>query len=101
MQSTGSNSEALPAFLRFGFRACVFGLIAAYAFALPLKWSGLYPAHLTWLGVLVFPAAIFTLIGSFFGLQLRFNGRWWIPYSMVSLICCGAMLAVIWWERGW
>ena len=96
-----SGSEQLNPQLRFGLRACAIGLVLSYAMVFPLKWNGLMPPHLTWLGLTVTPAATFSFLGSMFVGPLWLGRRWLRLFVPVSLLSFTAMLAVIWWERGW
>ena len=85
---------------RFAVRACVCGLILAWALTSTLKWADRMPAHLSWAGILVGPATLFVAIGSCFASALWLLHRWWMAYLPVLLLCCAAMLALMWAERG-
>src|SRR5690242_7542353 len=86
--------------LRFGVRGCGVGLVLAYALAFPLKWAGLMPDHVTWLGLAVVPPAMFGLFGSVFAGALRLRHRWWLLFVPAAVLSWAALLGVIWWGRG-
>src|ERR1022692_2185510 len=83
---------------RFAVRACVCGLILAWALTSTLKWADRMPAHLSWAGILVGPATLFVAISSCFAsvLWLRHRHRLWMANKPVLLLCCAAMLALMW-----
>lgn len=87
--------------LRKGAWLCVVGLIGAYAVAVPLKAAGAYPDYLTWIDVLVAPAAIFLNFWCLFVFPLWFPRHWGIPYATISLVSIAGCLFLTWWERGW
>jgi hypothetical protein len=92
--------EQIAPDLRFGLRGCGVGLVLAYTLAFPLKWAGLMPGHLTWLGLAVAPAAMFGLLAAPFAGALWLGRRWWLVFVPATVLCCAAMLGVIWWGRG-
>lgn len=59
------------------------------------------PDHLSWLGLAIAPAAIFGLLGSLFGGVLLLRRRWILLFLPMAVLGSAAMMAVIWWERGW
>ena len=79
------EGQHTPQELRFGVRACCLGLALAYVLVFPLKWFGLMPDHLTWLGLTLAPAAYsgrwFRCSQGFFGLR----NRWWLLFVPVGL----------------
>jgi hypothetical protein len=75
-------------------------LTSSFAATSTLKWADRMPAHLTWAGILVGPATLFVAIGSCFASALWLLHRWWMAYLPVLLLCCAAMLALMWAERG-
>ena len=93
--------EQLRPDLRFGWRACLIGWVLAYALVFPLKWMGLMPPHLTWLGLVVGPGAIFMLLGSLFVSPLWLGRRWWMLFTPIAFLSWVALLSLIVWERGW
>jgi hypothetical protein len=86
---------------RFAVRACVCGLILAWALTSTLKGTFRMPAHLTWAGILVGPATLFVVISSCFASVLWLRHLWWMTYLPVLLLCCTAMLALMWAERAY
>jgi hypothetical protein len=87
---------------KYGFvvRACVCGVILAWAFASTIKWADRMPAHLTWAGILVGFATLFVAIGFCLASVPWLWHRWWMAYLLVLILCCAAMLALRWAERG-
>jgi hypothetical protein len=45
-------------------------LLLAYALAMPLKRAELLPPHMTWLGIVVMPGALFAVLGGLFAPSL-------------------------------
>jgi hypothetical protein len=86
--------------LRFGVRACGVGLTLAYALTFPLKWAGLMPDHISWLGLTVAPAAMLGLFVSLFAGGLWLRNRWWLVFIPFALLSWVLMLGLIFWERG-
>lgn len=91
--------EKIARDFRFGLRSCIVGLLLAYALALPLKWAGLMPDHMSWTGLTVGPAAIFGLLGSLFAGVLWLRERWWLVFVPAAVLCWAAMLALTLWGR--
>ncbi len=87
--------------MRFGVRACLFGLVLGYVLTIPARWAGLMPAHLTWLGMTLVPASVFALLGSLFAGPLLLGRRWPWFFIPAACVCCLVMFAVIRFERGW
>lgn len=87
--------------LRFGARACAVGLVLAYGLVFPLKWWGLMPDHLSWIGLLLSPAALFGLLGSLFVGPLWLRRRWWVLFLAAAVFSWAVMLGLFWSERGW
>ena len=85
---------------RFSVWACLCGLILAWALTSTLKWADRMPAHLTWAGILVGPATLFVASSSCFASVPWLWHRCWMAYLLVLIVCCGAMLALMWAERG-
>src|SRR5579871_5046092 len=79
---------------RFAVRACVFGLVLAYALVFPLKAGGFMPAHMSWLGLLLAPAAMFGAFGSIFAGALWFRQRWWLLVLPVFVLAWVVMLTL-------
>ena len=74
--------------LWFIVRAWAIGLLMAYGLSFLLKLLDLLADHLTWLGLTVGPAALFSILGSPFAGRLWFKERWWMfcfPVSFVAL----------------
>jgi hypothetical protein len=101
MDDPDDGLEKLLTECRFAVRACVCGLILTSALASSLKWGDRIPAQLTWAGILVGPATLFVAIGSCFASVLWLRHRWWMAYLPVLLLCCAAMLALMWADRGY
>jgi hypothetical protein len=78
--------------LRFGVRACFLGFGLAYALVFSLKADGLMPAHMTWLGLTLAPAALFGVLGSMFAGMLWLKHRWWLLFVPVLLLSCAVMV---------
>lgn len=99
-RTSDGDFESDAPHLRFGFWACVVGLVLGCAIGIPLKWVGLTPAHISWLGVSLVPASLFTVVGSLFAGPLFLGRRW--PWLFVPVAFVGSltMLAVILYERG-
>ena len=96
-----SDLEPLVPYLSSGLRVYLFGLLLVYALVLPIKWAGLMPTHITWLGLALVPAALFALLGSLLAGPLVLGRRWLWLFVLTALVCCFVMFAVIWFERGW
>jgi hypothetical protein len=101
MDDPEDGFEKLLSECRLAVRACVCGLILAWALTSTLKWADRMPAHLSWAGILVGPATFLVAIGSCFASVLWLGHRWWMAYLPVLLLCCAAMLARMWAERGY
>jgi hypothetical protein len=84
---------------RFGVRACVYGLILAWALFSILKWADWTPAYLARAGILAGPAMLFVAIGCYFAFVLRRRRR--MAHLPVPLLRCAAMLFRIEAERGY
>ncbi|MFO0918842.1 MAG: hypothetical protein U0872_11065 [Planctomycetaceae bacterium] len=97
MDEWGKNDSAL----RFMFWAFVIGLLLAYTLVFPLKWVGLMPDHLTWLGLALGPGALFSIFISAFAGLLWLKQRWWMLFLPVSLISLAVLtgLNVANWNR--
>ncbi len=87
----------IAADLRFGARACAVGLLLAYGLVFPLKWLGLMPDHLSWIGLTLLPAAMFGLLGSLLVGPLWLRERWWLVFVPAALLCWAIMLGLTWW----
>src|SRR5665811_170934 len=86
---------------RFAVRACVCGLILAWALISTLQGADRRPAHLTWAGILVSPATLLVAIRSYVASVLWLPHRCWAASLPVWLVGCPAMLALSWAERGY
>lgn len=83
--NTAHTTEEL-ALLRLGTFAPAVGLALAYAITVPLKAYDLPPRHMTWVGVLLAPAAIFALVGSLFAGRLLLGHHWWLLFGPVAIL---------------
>jgi hypothetical protein len=84
---------------RFTLRACSVGLVLAYASVLPLKGLGWMPPHISWLGAVVAPLAMFAWLASLVTLPSWFPRRWEVAFIVSTLLCAAVLLLVILLER--
>lgn len=101
MSEADDNWKGIDRQCRFALWACVVGLLLAYALVLPLKFAGLMPERLSWLALLIAPGAVFSILGSQFAGVLILRQRWGWLFLPTAVLGSAAMMAVIWWERGW
>jgi hypothetical protein len=90
------NCQELPMLrdLRFGVRAFILGWALSYALVLPLKWFDMMPDHLTWLGLVLAPAALFGPPISLFAGYLWLGRRWWVLFTPVSFLALTILIAL-------
>jgi hypothetical protein len=93
------SKELLGAW-RSGARLSAVGLVLALALGWSLKWANLMPPHMTWLGIIIGPAAAFGAFGSAFVCALWLRSRWMMAFLPMAVLCIAAVLAVLYVERG-
>lgn len=91
--------EKLFHFLRPARNLTLLGWCLSYCVVIPLKALDLMPAHMSWLGILIAPTAIFSLLVSLFVSPMWLRNRWWIGVLAVGIICIASMLTIFWFER--
>jgi hypothetical protein len=84
---------------RFTLRACLLGLVGAYATVLPLKARGWMPPHISWLGALVVPPVMFGWLASLVIVPSWFPRCAALAVIIPTLLCAAVLFAVILLER--
>ena len=86
----GNRETRRRRLIRLTVVGCALGLMAAWGALVPLKLSGLMPAHWTWLAVIVYPMVSFGWLAALVVLMTRYPRR---PL-FVTYGACAVLVAV-------